>query len=63
MDRRITNAIAIVITLVWAASFLADIFIPRYDVSPFVHMIMMGLAGAIFGKSFISGSNGNGNSK
>lgn len=44
---------AVVITMVWMASFLADIVVHNYDPSPFLHMIMMGLAGAIFGRSFL----------
>lgn len=53
VDPRITNLVAVVITLVWMGSFLADIVVPDYDPSPFVHMTMMGLAGAIFGRSFL----------
>jgi len=58
INRTVANAIAIVITAVWAASFIADIFIKDYDPSPFVHFIMLGVAGAIFGHSFFkSGEN------
>lgn len=53
MDKKVSNAIAIIITFVWASSFIADILIVEYSPSPFVHMIMMGLAGAIFGQGFI----------
>jgi hypothetical protein len=52
IHNNVANAIAIVITLVWAASFIADIFVVNYDPSPFVHFIMLGVAGAIFGHSF-----------
>lgn len=53
LDPRITNLVALVITMVWMASFLADIIVGDYDPSPFLHMIMMALAGTIFGKSFL----------
>lgn len=53
MDRHVSNAIAGVVTVVWAASFIADIALAEYSPSPFVHMIMMGLAGATFGQGFI----------
>lgn len=56
-DPRVTNGIAIAITAVWAASFLADIAVTDYDPSPFLHMVMMGLAGAIFGRAFLGGSD------
>lgn len=57
MDRHVSNAIAAVVTLVWAASFIADIALAEYSPSPFVHMIMMGLAGATFGQGFIKTIN------
>lgn len=58
MDRHVSNAIAGVVTFVWAASFIADIALAEYSPSPFVHMIMMGLAGATFGQGFIKTMNG-----
>lgn len=54
IHQNIANGIAIVITVVWAASLGADIFIRTYDPSPFVHFIMLGVAGAIFGHSFFT---------
>jgi uncharacterized membrane protein YeaQ/YmgE (transglycosylase-associated protein family) len=66
ISQPIANGIAIVITVVWAASFIADIFIKDYDPSPFVHFIMLGVAGAIFGHSFFKSgereADGNGKS-
>lgn len=63
MDKKVSNAIAVIITIVWAASFMADIAIDEYSPSPFVHMIMMGLAGATFGQGFIKSVNGDGPKK
>lgn len=53
MDRRLTNLIALVITLVWAASFVADIFMASYEPSPYIHAIMMTVSGAAFAGSVI----------
>ena len=48
----LSTFIAITVTVVWATSFIADIFIPGYDPSPFIHLAMMTVVGAIFGKNF-----------
>ena len=50
---RVTTAIAVTITVVWACSFVADIFIRDYDPSPFVHALMMAVAGTAFGHRFL----------
>lgn len=49
----LTIGIAVVVTVVWAASFIADIFIKDYDVNPLVHFLMMVVAGAAFGHGFL----------
>lgn len=46
-----------VVTSVWAASFLADIFIDTYEPSPFIHMAMMSILGAIFGREILGKEN------
>ncbi len=51
----IRNGIAIVITAVWASTFIASIFLPMFQPSPFVHMAMLGLAAAVFGSGFVKG--------
>lgn len=62
MDRRVSNAIAVVVTFVWAASFLADAFIESYDPPPSVHTLMMLVAGAAFADGIMRARrNGNGN--
>lgn len=53
MDKRLSTWIALVVTTVWALSFVADIFITGYDPSPFIHLAMMTVVGAIFGKNFL----------
>lgn len=63
MGDRIVNIIACVITAVWAVSFVADIFVKDYEPSAYIHVIMMTVAGAAFGKTIVlrNGKNGNGN--
>lgn len=53
LSSRVATGIAVVITIVWATSFLADIFIKDYDPSPFVHFLMMVVAGGAFGHAYI----------
>lgn len=48
MDRRVSNLIALVVTAVWAASFLADIALKSYEPPASLHAIMMVVAGAAF---------------
>jgi hypothetical protein len=60
-DNRIVNGIAILVSLVWAISFVADILIAGYDPSPFIHLAMMTIVGAAVGRGFIRNGNGNGN--
>jgi len=59
---RIAAGIAIVVTAVWSISFLADIFVKDYDPSPFIHFLMMAVAGAALGHGFLKtgGKNNNG---
>lgn len=64
VDKRIANGIAVTVTAVWAISFIADLFLKSYDPSPFIHMMMMGVAGAALGSAFwrgAGGGNGGGN--
>jgi hypothetical protein len=44
----IKNIVIITITAVWATSFVCDIFMSAYEVSPFVHLIMMAVVGYLF---------------
>lgn len=56
-DKRLINAIAILVSTVWALSFVADIFLKGYDPSPFVHLSMMTVVGAAVGHGFIKGGD------
>lgn len=60
-DRRIVNGIAILVSFVWAVSFIADIVIPGYDPSPFIHLAMMTVVGAAVGHGFIKNGGGDDN--
>lgn len=51
---RLVNAIAILISVVWTVSFIADIVVADYDPSPFVHLAMMAVVGAAFGHTLIT---------
>ena len=46
LDPRVSNGIAIVITLVWAISYLVDMAMNTYDPPASVNAIMMIVAGA-----------------
>lgn len=46
MDAKLTRIIVLSVTAVWVLSFVADIFLPAYDPSPFVHISMMAVVGA-----------------
>jgi hypothetical protein len=52
-NNRIAAWLAIVITAVWAISFLVDIVIKTYDPPASVHALMMLAAGAIFGEGLL----------
>lgn len=63
LSERAATAIAGAITIVWVISSLADIVSKEYEMSPFVHIAMMGVAGAIFGHGFFPKGNGGKNAK
>lgn len=60
MDRKVSNIVALVVTFVWAASFLGDAFIETYDPPSSVHTVMMLVAGAAFADGIMRNRNGNG---
>ena len=55
----VVNGIAIVVTLVWAASFVADVSLETYNPPGQIHMIMMGIVGSLFGFQIMN-RNGDG---
>ena len=52
-DSKDLFGMAITITAVWAATFIASIFIRGFTPSPYVQATMLALAGAIFGSGFV----------
>lgn len=56
-DQRIVNGLAILVSVVWAVSFIADIVVKGYDPSPFIHLTMMAIVGAAVGRGFIKGGD------
>lgn len=55
LSERMTAAIAVVVTVAWAASFVVDILIADYDPPPSVHALMVIIVGAIFGAQAVRG--------
>lgn len=51
--------VMLVVTTVWAASFVADIALVEYSPSPYIHAAMMAILGALFGREMIGRSGGN----
>lgn len=45
------------VMLVWVSSFIADIYLQDYQPSAFVHLAMMTILGALFGREVL-GKNG-----
>lgn len=41
------------VTTIWALSFIADIIIADYSPSPYIHMAMMAVLGALFGREVL----------
>lgn len=52
---RLVTGIAVLVSTVWAISFIADILLKEYDPSPFIHLAMMTVVGAVVGHGFIKG--------
>lgn len=62
-DQQIATILAIVITVVWAISFIVDIIVLEYNPSASVHALMMIVAGAVFGEGLIKTRNGGSSDK
>lgn len=60
MNERLSGAIAIVITIVWATSFIVGILNPGYNPPPTLGPLMMLVAGGLFGKAVLGKKNGKG---
>lgn len=60
-NNKVATGLAIVITVVWAISFIVDVIVTAYDPPASVHALMMMVAGAVFGEGLLKtrkGSNG-----
>jgi hypothetical protein len=53
LSQSVVNAVAVVVTIVWGISFVADILIPDYVPPTNVHMALMVVLGGVFGSQFI----------
>lgn len=53
----VTNGIAVVVTLMWATSFIADIFSTEYQPPTAIHVAFMAMIGAIFGFQLVKGKD------
>lgn len=51
----VINGIAIIVTLVWATSFLADILVKGYAPPNGIHLAFMVVLGSIFGVQILQG--------
>lgn len=49
------NAIALVVTFIWAISFLADILVADYSPPGAIHLAFMVVLGSIFGAQIVQG--------
>lgn len=49
VNAKVVNGIAIVVTMVWAASFIADIFLVKYNPPSQIHAAMLIVVGSLFG--------------
>lgn len=50
----IANLVAVVVTAVWAVSFLADILVKTYTPPPSIHTALMIVLGGLFGTQLIN---------
>jgi hypothetical protein len=53
LSQQVVNTVAIVVTIVWGISFIADILVPGYDPPTNVHMALMVVLGGVFGSQFV----------
>lgn len=52
-NQQTRRIVMLVVTSVWAASFVADIAMAEYSPSPYIHAAMMAILGALFGREVI----------
>lgn len=56
LNPKIINFIALIVTLVWAGSFIADISTITYNPPPQIHTVMLSIVGSIFGFQIVGRS-------
>ena len=59
MGSYLTTWLVIIVSLVWAANFLADIFKDNWDPSPLIHAAMLAVVWAVLGSKTVGRLNGN----
>lgn len=55
---RVFDVIALVVTAVWAASFIAEVFKVGYSTSPMMHTLMTAIIGAYAGGKILMKNKG-----
>lgn len=53
---KVANFLVLVVTIVWAASFIADISLVDYNPPTQIHTVMLSIVGSIFGFQIINRS-------
>lgn len=51
----ITNSIAVIVTIIWASSFIADIAMDEYQPPTSIHVAFMVVLGSVFGLQLVGG--------
>ena len=46
VDEKLTRIVVLAVTGVWVLMFLADVILPNYQPSPYVHAAMMAVVGS-----------------
>lgn len=60
MPRGLVNAVAVIITVIWAFTILADVYVKDYEAPQAVQNAMMLVATALFASNIVKAKNGNG---
>jgi hypothetical protein len=53
VEARLVRLVVVVVTCVWAVSFIADIVLDAYEPSPFIHGAMMLIVGGATGRYIV----------
>lgn len=55
LSPKVVNAIALVVTIVWAITFMADIALEAYNPPGGIHAALMLVLGGVFGSQLVKG--------